>query len=428
MKKITYKDADEVVYYEKLNNGLEVYMYPKDTARNFYLAYNVKFGSMDTEFKSGKERKFTKVPCGTAHFLEHQMFQEDNGHTAFEYYATLGSSVNAFTTYNYTSYEVVASDRFKENLEYLLQYVGNPVFKNSSVEKEKGIIKEEIKMYDNAPVSVLNFGLEYNLNNVDGHKYLISGTKDDIKEITADTLNKCYETFYTPANMFLVLTGKFSPLEALGIIKEDQAKREVVARKKVTRRKEKEPMTVPEPYYVREMDVSTPKLKIAYKIDKNAFKNYSDMDLKIYLDAILNAKFGETSDLYETVMDSNLAMFGIVTAREVRDDYVLISFEMDTDYKEEVIDLIRNELKNIKITKDELEGVKRVNIANFIMHFNDVLEVAQDIEDDVLANGKIEENILDIYKSMEVRTANNIASLINTKNECIYYIDKLTVQ
>ncbi len=426
MKKIVYKGVEETVYYEKLPNGLDVYMYPSDTAKNFYLAYNVRFGSVDTEFKVGKEKRFTSVPNGTAHFLEHQMFQEDDGHTAFEYFATLGSSVNAFTTYNYTSYEVTASDHFKENLEYLLRYVENPVFKQNSVSKERGIIKEEIRMYDNTPMSVLNFGLEYNLNNVDGHKYLISGTEEDIKEISAETLQNCYDAFYTPSNMFLVLTGKFLPLEALGIIKSVENEREEQPRKKITRKVYKEPVEVDLPYDVREMDVSVPKLKVAYKIDKDDFKNYSDLDLKIYLDAILVAKFSDISDLYESLTEQNLVMYGMYATRDVRDDYVVLTFEMETDYRDQVLDLIRAELRNIKLSKEELERVKKSNIAAFILHFNDIMDVAQDIEDDVLSSNRITDDIFDIYKNMDLRMANDIASKINIDNECVYFIDKLS--
>lgn len=426
MKKIVYKGVEDTVYYEKLPNGLDVYMYPSDTAKNFYLAYNVRFGSVDTEFKVGKEKRFTSVPNGTAHFLEHQMFQEDDGHTAFEYFATLGSSVNAFTTYNYTSYEVTASDHFKENLEYLLRYVENPVFKQNSVSKERGIIKEEIRMYDNTPMSVLNFGLEYNLNNVDGHKYLISGTEEDIKEISAETLQNCYDAFYTPSNMFLVLTGKFLPLEALGIIKSVENEREEQPRKKITRKVYKEPVEVDLPYDVREMDVSVPKLKVAYKIDKDDFKNYSDLDLKIYLDAILVAKFSDISDLYESLTEQNLVMYGMYATRDVRDDYVVLTFEMETDYRDQVLDLIRAELRNIKLSKEELERVKKSNIAAFILHFNDIMDVAQDIEDDVLSSNRITDDIFDIYKNMDLRMANDIASKINIDNECVYFIDKLS--
>lgn len=426
MKKIVYKGVEETVYYEKLPNGLDIYMYPSETAKNFYLAYNVRFGSVDTEFKVGKDKRFTSVPNGTAHFLEHQMFQEDDGHTAFEYFATLGSSVNAFTTYNYTSYEVTASDHFKENLEYLLRYVENPVFKQNSVSKERGIIKEEIRMYDNTPMSVLNFGLEYNLNNVDGHKYLISGTEEDIKEISAETLQNCYDAFYTPSNMFLVLTGKFLPLEALGIIKSIENEREEQPRKKITRKVYKEPVEVDLPYDVREMDVSVPKLKVAYKIDKDDFKNYSDLDLKIYLDAILVAKFSDISDLYEGLTEQNLVMYGMYATRDVRDDYVVLTFEMETDYRDQVLDLIRAELRNIKLSKEELERVKKSNIASFILHFNDIMDVAQDIEDDVLSSNRITDDIFDIYKNMDLKIANDIASKINIDNECVYFIDKLS--
>lgn len=425
MKKFTYKGTDEEVFYEKMPNGLEVFMYPSKTAKNFYLAYNVRFGSVDTEFKVGKDKHYTKVPNGTAHFLEHQMFQEDDGHTAFEYFASLGSSVNAFTTYNYTSYEVTAADHFKENLEYLLRYVENPVFKQNSVTKERGIIKEEIKMYENTPMSVLNFGLEYNLNNVDGHKYTISGTEEDIKEISAETLETCYSAFYTPSNMFLVLTGKFLPLEALGIIKSIEAAREEIPKRKITRKVYHEPEEVETPYEEKEMDVSVPKLKVAYKIDKGAFKNYSELDLKIYLDAILMAKFSDISDLYESLVEQKLVMYGLYATRDVRDDYVVLSFEAETDYKEQVLDLIRTELKSIKLSKEEIERVKKSNIASFILHFNDIMDVAQDIEDDVLSSKTITEDILDVYKKMDVKVANDIASKIRIGNECVYFIDKM---
>lgn len=428
MKKIVYKGIGEVVYYEKLDNGCEVFMYPSKTARNFYLTFNVKFGSMATEFKKGRAKKFTKVPNGTAHFLEHQMFQEDGGETAFNSFAKLGSSVNAFTSYNQTCYEVVAGDNFKENLEILLDYVQNPVFKANSVAKEKGIIKEEISMYDNAPNSVLNFGLEYNLNNCDNHKYTISGTYEDIKEITPEVLYECYETFYTPENMFIVLTGKFNPHEALGIIKANQGKKEFKPAERYTVKIQHEPMEVELAYEKREMDVGVPKLKVGYKLDKAAFKGLKDIDIKIYLDAIMQAKFGPTSDLLEKMLEENLVMYDIVMWREIRDEYVLLTFECETEYKEEVLDLVRKELKSIKITKDELERVKRANIANFILHFNDILAVAEDIEDDILSNGKIEDDILEIYNTMNVSVANKIAGLIKTKHESVFYIDRLTCQ
>lgn len=424
MKTIAIKGTDETIYYEKLSNGLEVFMYPKETAKNFYLSFNVKFGSIDTEFKTEKDKKYTVVPNGIAHFLEHQMFQEDDNHTAFEYFDKLGSSINAFTTYNYTSYEVVASNSFKENLELLLDYVQNPCFKKSSVEKEKGIIKEEIKMYDNTPGAVLHYGMEYNLNQVDKHKYLISGTVDDIKEVTPEMLQLCYDNFYVPSNMFLVLTGKFSPLEALGIIKENQSTKTFAPKKKIIRKVDKEPLEPASAYEERTMDVSVPKLKLAYKLDKNKFKDYSDLEIKVYLDAILNIKFGPTSDLYEKLKEENLITFDLIPSRELRDDYIQITFETETEYKEQVIDLIEQELKNIKITSEELNRISKSNIASFILHFDDIIAVAMDLEDDILSSDKIEENIIDLYKKMDVDVANKMATLINAKHGTIFYINR----
>lgn len=420
MKKIKYIGIDEYVYYEKLDNNLEVFMYPKKSAKNFYLTFNTRFGSVDTKFKYGNE--IITVPNGTAHFLEHQMFQEEDGETAFQKFAKLGSSVNAFTTYNLTCYEVISSSNFKENLEILLDCVQNPVFASASIQNEKSIIKEEIKMYDNNPNAVSSFGLEYNLNVKDNHKYLISGTEEDIKGINADILYKTYDAFYQPSNMFLVLTGSFNPLEALGIIKENQKKKEFKPFEQVKTIKNKEPLSVFKPYEEKNMDVTLPKIRIAYKIPKTCFKEINNLELRIYLDAILSLKFGPTSDLLERLINENLLTFDILTSRDIRDNYVLLTFYLESEYVEEVIELIRNELKNIKITKDELMRVKKVCIANFIMHFNDVISVCEDIQDDVMEYGRITSNILDIYKGLKLNTINELASSIDLTNECIYII------
>ena len=425
MKTIKYKGIDETIYYEKLPNGLEIYMYPSDTAKNFYLTFNTRFGSMDTEFKLESDKKFTTIPHGTAHFLEHQMFQEDGEENAFQKYAKLGSSINAFTTYNLTCYEVIASDNFKENLELLLDYVQNPVFKSASVSKEKNIIKEEIKMYDNNPNAKSNFGLEYNLNNKDNHKYLISGTEEDIKRITPEILENTYDVFYHPSNMFLVLSGRFKPLEALGIIKENQNKKDFKESYKIIRKRPKEPLKVSNPYESINLSVTIPKIRMAYKLDKKTFKGYSDLELRIYLDTILTIKFGSTSDILEHLTDSNLITWDIYTSRSIRDDYILITLGFESDYPSEVIDLIREELSNIKITKEEINRIKKYSISNFIFHFNDNISIAEDIQDDIISSNKIETDIMDEYNNLNVKDANVVASNINLDNECIYIVDKL---
>lgn len=422
MKKIKYSGIDEYVYYEVLENGLEIYMYPNKLSKNFYLTFNTRFGSLNTKFKYADNDEIIEVPNGTAHFLEHQMFQLEDGHTAFEEYAKLGSSINAFTSYNITCYEVISSNNFKENLVLLLDYVQNPVFIQSSIQNEKGIIKEEIKMYDNNPNAVSSFSLEYNVNVKDKHKYLISGTKEDIKKINADVLYKTYDAFYQPGNMFLVLTGNFNPLEALGIIKENQKQKEFNNYRKVITIKEKEPKEPFSKYAEKIMDVTLPKIRVAYKLSKKDFKGIDETKLRIYLSAILNTKFGLTSDLLEKMTNENLITSNIITNYSIRDDYILISFYLESEYIEEVLELIREEIKNIKITKEELNRNKKVKTANFIMHFNDVVSVCEDIQDDILNYNKITTDILDLYKNLKVEEANEIAKKINLANECIYII------
>ena len=424
MEKIKYKGIDEVVYYEKLSNGLEVYMNPSETAKNFYITISTRFGSIDTEFKFEGDKKFTKVPNGTAHFLEHQLFQEEGGHTAFEYFAKLGSSVNAYTSYDVTCYEVIASKNFKENLTILLDYVQNPVFKSQSVNTERGIIKEEIKMYDNMPNAALEYGIEYNLNQKDNHKYLISGTEEDIKGVTPEVLNACYNAFYQPSNMFVIITGNFKPLEALGIIKNNQNSKEFPPYRKVIRKREKEPLKVAKQYETKAMDVSVPKIKIGYKLSKKNFAGYSDLLIKTYLDAILAIKFGSSSDLLERFTKDNLVTWDIYTAREIRDDYIVIYISLESEYPDEVIELIREELNDLKITKEEINRLKKVDISNFILHFNDIITTQEDIQDDLLYNGKIETDIMDIYKGLNEVDANKIASNIDLSNESIFIITK----
>ena len=423
MKKIRYEGVDEVVYFEKLTNGLEIYMYPNNKAKNFYLTFNTKFGSLDTEFKFEKNSKVEKLPHGTAHFLEHQMFRCSDGSTAFEGFASLGSSINAYTSYDVTCYEVISSDKLKENLELLLNFVQDPYFKAANVNSEKKIIKEEINMYKDTPSSKLNFGLEYNLNINDNHKYLISGEVGDIKKITPEVLTLAYDTFYHPENMFMIITGKFKPLEILGIIKENQSKKEFNPYKNIIKIHKKEPMKLSKSYEAVKMNVNTPKIKIAYKIPKKDLKNYNYNILSIYLDLILESKFGCTSDLTESLLEENLITDSLTTSRDIRDDYVLISIETESEYKEQVIDLITNTIHNMKISKEELERFKRVSISNYILHFDDIISVQEGIQEDVLKNGKVTTNMHELYKSLSLGEANKIISLMDFSNECIYIIE-----
>ena len=221
----------------------------------------------------------------------------------------------------------------------------------------------------------------------------------------------------------MIITGKFKPLEILGIIKENQSKKEFKPYKNIIKIHKKEPMKLSKSYEAVKMNVNTPKIKIAYKIPKKDLKNYNYNILSIYLDLILESKFGCTSDLTESLLEENLITDNLTTSRDIRDDYVLISIETESEYKEQVIDLITNTIHNMKISKEELERFKRVSISNYILHFDDIISVQEGIQEDVLKNGKVTTNMHELYKSLSLGEANKIISLMDFSNECIYIIE-----
>ena len=225
MKKIKLERFDEIIYYDVCSNGLPIYMWVNEKVSSFYATLSVKYGSIDTEFILNNKKKSCKVPKGTAHFLEHVKFNEGENKTAHEYFNKLGSSINAFTTFDYTSYEVFGSSNIKDNIEHLLDYVETPYFTKKLVNKEAGIIKEEVKMGKNNPSQVLLYALNNIIYQNNNRKYYITGDEEDVSAITEEDLKLVYDSFYHPENMFIVITGNFNPYHVAAIIKENQAKK-----------------------------------------------------------------------------------------------------------------------------------------------------------------------------------------------------------
>lgn len=423
MKKIKINKTNEIVYYEKLNTGLDVYLYPNDKVQSFYLTYNVKFGSMDTCIKLDDTRKVLTFPRGTAHFLEHQMFQNEGGSTAFEDFSILGSSVNAYTSYDITCYEVMSSTFFKENLETLFKFVNTPVFDDASINKEKKIITSEIDMYNNLPEAVSTFKLEYNLNINDEHKYTISGEAGDIDKIDSKTLYKAYETFYSHDNSFLILTGNFVPLEALAILKECIKKYPIVSPKKITKIKKKEPLKVASERETIKMNVNKKKISLAYKIDRKPFSSYNTFLFSTYINIILDIIYSNSGDFYSDVSKSHIIEEDFSYKGELRDDYIKIGFNYNSEYVDESVELIRNALLNYKIDKDDLSRIKKVYIASYIRSFNDIITAQENILSDILDKNEINTNIIELYEKINLKTINTVLEEIKKFNEVIFIIE-----
>lgn len=224
MHKKSYPLLNETLYEEILANGLKVLLLPKKNFHKTYGLFSTNYGSIDNKFGYAGE-DLQQVPDGIAHFLEHKMFEKKEG-DAFQLFGKLGASANAFTSFTRTSYLFSATENIKKNLLTLLDFVQDPYFTEETVEKEKGIIGQEIQMYQDDPNWRLFFGILQNLYPKHPLHIDIAGTIASIEKITAADLYRCYQVFYHPANMTLFVVGNIDAIETMEWIKKNQEKKQ----------------------------------------------------------------------------------------------------------------------------------------------------------------------------------------------------------
>ena len=218
---IKLKDLDISLYKEVLDNGLEVYLVPMDNKKNYYINYATKYGSETSEFIPVGESDYVRVPDGVAHFLEHKMFEQASGIDPFTFFSESGTDSNAATSYDSTQYICLGNKNIYDNLRYLLHFVNSPYFTDKNVEKEKGIIAEELNMYSDIPEYQLENKLRENIYKNNPRRIDIGGTVESINKITKEDLYLCYNNFYSPNNMFLIVVGNFNKEKAIEIINEE---------------------------------------------------------------------------------------------------------------------------------------------------------------------------------------------------------------
>lgn len=224
MQSHEYPQFHQRVFQGHLPSGLDVTLIPRAGFQKTYAILTVNYGSIDDQFVVPRLQRMVKVPAGIAHFLEHKMFEKKD-HDAFDLFGWLGADANAFTSYSQTSYLFSATHKIEDNLQILLDFVQTPYFSTKGVAKEQGIIGQEIRMYNDNPDSRLYTGTIASLYPHDPMKNDIAGTEETIHHITPDLLKECFQTFYQPSNMKLVMVGRLRPQEIIPIIKQDQAKR-----------------------------------------------------------------------------------------------------------------------------------------------------------------------------------------------------------
>ncbi len=281
-------------------SGLTILLCPMEGYSTAYAMFSAKVGSIDTTFKTQREEDFVEVPPGIAHFLEHKMFECEDG-DAFAKYAKTGANANAFTSFDRTAYLFSCTGNFRESIEILLDFVSRPYFTPETVQKEQGIIGQEIRMYDDDPGWRSLFNLLQTLYRENPVRLDIAGTTESIAEITSDLLYRCYHTFYSLGNMVLTVAGNFRPEDVL-----EAADKILQAGEKVEIqwRKAEEPQEVAGHYVEQSLPVSTPLFQIGFKGE--AGDSLENMKRQLADEVLMEILCGESSPLYRRLYDGGL--------------------------------------------------------------------------------------------------------------------------
>lgn len=414
MKEIALKDLDQNCYVETLENGLDIILVPYKDKKNYFMTYATRYGSDINCFTPTGEKKMCQFPNGIAHFLEHKMFEQENGDDPFTFFSKSGTGVNASTSFDSTQYICYGTKEFEENLKFLIKIVNEPYFTDENVLKEKGIIKEEIKMYDDIPECVLENKLRQAIYHVSPRRYDIGGTVEDVDKITKEDLYKCYKTFYQPNNMFIIIVGNFDYKKALKIIK-DGLSNIKSADKSIKIKDYKEPKTVYKKEQELSINIKIPKIGLGYKMSKDNFAIKDEVELDLYLQMIVTILFGSSSLFREKIRNKHLMTSFYYNWETIKDYKTLLIFA-ETENPDLLINEVDQELKNIDIAYEDFERMKKVWIANEVKMIDFVDNTVNNIYDDMIRYHKLVDNRVELIRQMNKKTLDNLISDLKFNN------------
>lgn len=367
----------EKLYVEKLENGLTIMILPRKTTQKKYAMWGVNFGSIDNHFINPDNNKEIKIPDGVAHFLEHKMFEQENGVNSLDALSSLGVDANAYTTNDYTTYLFECTDNFYEALDELMDYVQHPYYTDENVEKEKGIIGQEINMYDDYPTWKVYMNAMECLYHNNPVKLDIAGTIESITPITKETLYDCYNTFYTPSNMLMVITGDFEPERLIQELKNRIVKNE--NKGEIKRIYPEEPEEINKEKIEAVMDVNNPIFVIAIK-DKTLENETEQVKKHIAIEILLNIIVGKSSKLYKELYETGIVMAPLDLDYEFSKQYAHIAISGQSNEPEKVMEELKKEIEKLKkegLEKQQFERIKKKIYGNYITEYNDISGVAR---------------------------------------------------
>ena len=383
MNRNTYPEIDEVIYTKKLDNGLSVFLMPRNEMEKTYAIFSTDYGSIDQTFVPIGEKDMINVPDGVAHFLEHKLFEKEDG-DVFADFGKLGASANAFTSFTKTAYLFSATNHIEENVQTLIDFVQDPYFTEKTVEKEKGIIAQEIKMYDDQPdwqsfMGTIKALFKNHPVNID-----IAGTVDSIMKITKDDLYTCYHTFYHPENMSLFIIGNMDAEKLSQLIEENQANKSFEPMAEVIRDFPEEPTEVAHAELEINMPVSIPKCTIGIKELSTTIEKTDFIRKELLTNMVLDHYFSKGGSFYQELYQAELidSSFSYESNLDRSFGYTIIggNTENPEKFAAKVKELLLSTNK-LEINRDEFSRMKKKRIGQILRAMNSLEYIASKFTD-----------------------------------------------
>ncbi len=411
MKKIEFTQIQEEIFHEKLENGLEVYILPKKGFNKTYATFTTKYGSIDNHFVPLDKTEFIKVPDGIAHFLEHKLFEKEDG-DVFQQFSKQGASANAFTSFTRTAYLFSSTSNVEQNLDTLMNFVQEPYFSEKTVEKEKGIIGQEITMYDDNPDWRLYFGLIQNMYQNHPVSIDIAGTVESISHITKELLYECYGTFYHPSNMLLFVVGPVDATKVMEQIKENQTNKKYNKVPEIKRQFEQEPLKVAKQKQVLQMNVQTSKCLVGIKAKHVEQFGAEMLKNELTINIIFDLLFGKSSKNYHELYSAGLIddTFSYDYSQEKGFGFAMIGG--DTNEPDQLAETLKKMLVSAKqsdiFTLEGLERTKKKKIGTFLRAINSPEYIANQFTRYAFN----EMNLFDVVPTLESITVEDVKAVI----------------
>lgn len=411
----TSQELNESTFHTTLENGLNVYICKKKGFGKKIGMFGTKYGSVVNDFVDITTGKRIKVPDGIAHFLEHKLFEKE-GANALDLFSKMGVSSNAYTSFDQTVYFFETSEKLEESIVMLVKLIKEPYFTDENVAKEQGIIGQEISMYDDDPTFMVYFNALRAMYQKNPVRIDIAGTIESISHITKELLYTCYNTFYSPQNMFFLVVGDVDVDKTIDIIDENIKKYEtkVNTDAKIEKFTANEPKEIAKKDITQKMEIYLPQLCIGYKLPLSSGEDITKNEIIVSI--ISDMFFSKQSDFFEKEYNEGKVNGSIDMQYEGSDTFshvILSTTSTDIDIIENDLLNYIEEIKEKEIDEELFEIIKRKKIGEAILSSDSLNVSYRRVIDSILSNTRVYADI-EILKEI---TSKDIKEFLHKLNE-----------